>query len=214
MQLIVDTLRSGTEHMARDERLAQEGVPTMRLFRWDPPACSLGWKQSLPVWLDVPRLLVEGLGVVERPTGGGAAFHGSDLACAVVAPVHGGRPLRQLMEALCGLITQACRSFGVEAWRALDVPGAGRITVCLTEPSSYAVFAGTRKLAGFAVRRYPESWLIQGSVLVRPLPEPLVRILPAFVQRQLAARAVSLSEAAGRLIHEEDLACRIAGPQK
>lgn len=195
--------------MLVDEHLAREAIPTVRLFRWDPPACSLGWKQPAPAWLDVPGFLAEGLEVVERPTGGGAAFHGSDLSCAVVAPIRTNRSLPQLMARLCEAVTQACRSFGVEAHRQLDGPSVRRIAVCLTEPSPYAIYAGRRKLAGFAVRRYRESWLVQGSLLVQPFPGALLRVLPVGVRASLARRALSLSEAAGCLVREEDVAERV-----
>ncbi len=69
-----------------------------------------------------------------------------------------------------------------------------RITYCLTEPSSYAVLLNERKVAGFALRRYPESWLIQGSLLVNPIPGKLTEALPSDVVQSLRERAISLSQ--------------------
>jgi len=83
-----------------------------------------------------------------------------------------------------------------------------RITYCLTETSPYAVMIAQRKVAGFALRRYPESWLIQGSLLVRPFPEAMERALPAEVVESVRRRAVSLAEASGALLTEAAVAQR------
>ena len=210
MRVIVDPPRGAAEQMALDERLALEAAPTLRLFRWDPPAFSLGWRQTRPTWLDARVLRESGLELVERPTGGGLACHGSDLSCAVVIPRGDGQPIHQLMAAVCEAVVEVARSFGVEASALLEVPGHQRITVCLSEPSSYAVLTGERKLAGFALRRYPDSWLIHGSLLVRPLPAMLLEAMPGSVSGQVLASATSLSEAAGTLVWEQEVAVRLA----
>jgi hypothetical protein len=70
---------------------------------------------------------------------------------------------------------------------------------------------GERKVAGFALRRYRESWLVQGSLLAGPLPPALDPALPDPVRAAYAARAVSLSEAAGRPVGASAVAERWAG---
>jgi len=198
--------RSAQEHMATDVRLAQEGLPTLRLFTWNPPAISLGWKQPRPDWMSVDGLQRQRVELVERPTGGGMALHGSDLSCSVVAPHGSSHPLRELMGSICRVVAEACEAFGVQADVVLDPVHGRRAMMCLTEPSEYAVLMRSRKVAGFAIRRYTDSWLVQGSWLVRPLPSALKRILPASVLTALAARAVSLSEAAGQAVELKDVA--------
>ncbi|MDP3702826.1 MAG: hypothetical protein Q8R78_00335 [Candidatus Omnitrophota bacterium] len=194
--------------MALDERLAVEARPNVRVFTWDSPAMSLGFKQEPPAWFDRAYWQVDGLELVERPTGGGIAFHGSDVSISIVAPRPSCPPIASLMRVVCESTVRLCGTYGLEATSVLSVPQAKRVDYCLTQLSPYAVFLAGRKIAGFALRRFPHSWLVQGSLLVRPLPELLAVALPQDVCDQLAERAVSLSEALGRWVDEVDVAQR------
>ena len=183
--------------MALDVRLAEAARPVVRLFTWDPPAVSFGFKQERPGWLTAPAWIASGCEWVERPTGGGVAFHGSDVSIAVVIPRTWGLALSAVMAAVCESAVKVCERFGVRAHPVLDAPASGRIAYCLLERSPYALTVEGRKLAGFALRRYPQSWLVQGSLLVRPLPTALVRGLPPETMTPLASRACTLEAAAG-----------------
>jgi len=194
-RILIDQPRTGAEHMAFDERLAGEGIPTVRFFTWEPAAVSLGWKQPEPEWLGaLPRRSSE-LEVVERPTGGGIAFHGSDLSLAVVAPRALGLSLHTLMSVICESTARLCGLFGIDATCRLEAINAERITYCLTQESPFSICVDGYKVAGFALRRYPESWLIQGSLLIRPLLHALAHAMPPDVMARLSARAIPLSEA-------------------
>lgn len=197
--------RAGAQ-MAADERLAQEERLTVRLFPWDPPAVSLGFKQPRPEW--VQRLPEAGIEWVGRPTGGGMALHGTDLSVAVVVPRELALPLGALMGAVCESAARLCSVLGVKARMLLDVPPQRqRSAYCLTEDTPYSLHISGRKVAGFALRRYPRTWLIQGSILVRPsLPASLVRVLPVDVVEGLRGRAVSLAQANGASLTELEVA--------
>ena len=182
--------------MSRDASLGAHGLPVARFFRWDPPAVSLGWRQPPPAWMHSIAWPAAGCQRVERPSGGGVALHGSDVCVAVVVPQAWAVGLRAAMEAVCRSAAALCRSFGVEPQVLLDEPRQARITYCSMERSPYAVLVNGRKVAGFAARRYPRSWLVQGSLLVRPVPEVLQRLLPPVLQEALASRAIALSAAA------------------
>ncbi|MBI3321286.1 MAG: lipoate--protein ligase family protein [Candidatus Omnitrophica bacterium] len=211
-RVIVGCQGAATAQMAFDHALAMgdERVQIARLFWWDQPAISWGWKQSAPPWFrSEPRRLelVEG---VERPSGGGVAFHGSDVSISVVLPRTIGMPLAHLMRAVCESAVRLCACYGIDATSLQDVAGAWRIQCCLAEPSPYAVMIGARKLAGFALRRYPQSWLIQGSLLARPLPRAVEALMPPELAMRLDACAISLTEAAGIQVSEQELAARWA----
>ena len=209
-RVLFDGAASARAQMALDERLADEAVPTVRFFTWSPPAVSVGWKQALPEWFEPSAWHEAGLEWVERPTGGGIALHGSDLSVSVTVPRRLRLPLEGIMRTICESAASVCGELNVEATTVLDSAGEGRIQYCLAETSPYAVMIGPRKVAGFALRRYPEAWLIQGSLLVHPIPMPLVERLPVEVVARLAARACALSEAATRLFSALDLANRWA----
>lgn len=200
--LVDETPRSAEEQMAVDRALGEEAFPTVRFFRWDPPAVSLGWKQPQPEWLGSCAWTAAGCEMIERPTGGGMAFHGSDLSISIVVPRAEHVPLHALMDAVCRSAVALCRSFGADAYSPSDERGSRRIAYCLTESSPYAVLIGGRKVAGFALRRYPHSWLIQGSLLVRPLLERLVQALPREPLDALQERAIALSDAATKMMDE------------
>jgi len=195
--------------MRLDEQLARRARPTLRLFRWAAPAVSLGFRQAPPDWTGEARLAAHGIERVERPTGGGIAVHGSDLSCSVTVPMEAGLPLREVMAGVCEGLSEAIRAFGAAvSWQA-EVEGGRRLEYCLTEPSPYAIMAGDRKVCGLAIRRYPESWLLQGSLLARPLPAVFERVMPPAVWEQFSARAVSLEEASGNLVSDTELMERV-----
>ena len=208
--IILDGQAHAERHMPLDEALARRAEPTVRFFAWAPPGVSLGWKQRRPDWLEPERWAAAGLALVERPTGGGLAVHGSDCSIAVVIPRALNVPLAVLMRRVCEEAGRLCRSYGADAQVLLDAPAEGRVTYCLTELNPFAVLVGTRKVAGFALRRYPQSWLIQGSLLVRPLPSVLAEAMPDETNRMYEARAVSLSDAAGRSLTESNVMTRWA----
>jgi lipoate-protein ligase A len=110
------------------------------------------------------------------------------------------------MGAVCETTRRAFQALGVDAAAEVERPGASRIAWCLAEPSPYAILIGSRKAAGFALRRFARAWLVEGSVLLRPLPDALRRALPAEELAALEARAIALEEAAGRAIPASVLA--------
>ena len=207
--MIIGGAQRAAEQMARDVALAREAVPSVRLFTWQPPALSLGFKQARPDWLAAAKRDLR-WELIERPTGGGMAVHGSDVSVAVVMPREVRVPLEALMGTICRSAIRLCGTYGIAAHSLLRVPAAERVTYCLAEPSSYAVMAGGRKVAGFALRRYPKTWLIQGSMLVGPLPEVLREVLPPEARRQLAHYATPLSSLANAPVSAADAARRWA----
>ena len=114
------------------------------------------------------------------------------------------------MRAVYQATAKLCQTYGVETTPSLDEKSGGRIRYCLTEPSPYGVFIAGRKVAGFALRRFPQTWLVQGSVLVQPLPSVITHVLPWDVRCQLALRAVALAEIAGMPVNINDFARRWA----
>jgi len=205
--LLVAEEETAEAQMALDEELARRALPTLRLFRWARPTISLGFRQSAPAWAQEDRLAAHGIDRIERPTGGGIAVHGSDLSCSVTAPRE--VRLHALMAGVCESLSEAIRAFGVAAsWQA-EVEQSRRIEYCLTESSPYAIMAGGRKVCGLAIRRYPHSWLVQGSLLLHRLPAVFERVMPPAVWESFVTRAVSLDEVSGRVIEQTELISRI-----
>lgn len=192
--------------MAIDERLVMGGRPTFRVFRWRRAALSFGFRQEPPAWATADAVAAAGIELVERPTGGGLAVHGSDLSCSVAVPATPACRLEALMRTVCASLADVVGAWGVDARWVGDVEQPRRITYCLAEVSPYAVMVGERKLCGLAARRYRAGWLIQGSLLLHPLPPPFADVMPAPVYDALTHRAIALEAAAGTLVQDEDVA--------
>lgn len=208
-RVVMESAQSAAAQMATDTRLAEDAGLAVRFFRWSPPAVSRALKQPQPEWLRSPRWMRARLACVERPTGGGIAFHGSDLSVSVVVPHALRLPLASVMATVCRSAARVCDAYGVEAvpWLGSE-PSA--ITYCLAERSPYALLVHDRKIAGFSLRRYRHSWLIQGSVLVRPFDDRMAAALPRELLEQLQASAMALAEASQEAVTEAELAQRWA----
>ncbi len=89
-RLIIDEApRSGAANMAIDQALAEAAAvgaspPTLRFYRWQPPAVSLGRHQPLNE-INLEAVTERGYDVVRRPTGGRAILHTDELTYSVAA---------------------------------------------------------------------------------------------------------------------------------
>ncbi len=199
---IEDEIKPASERMRADDAAGRAAQALARFFVWKPPAVSLGWKQHPPAWLSQERWVQSRFEYIKRPTAGGVALHGSDVSLVIVVPHKAQLSLRSCLAVACRCAVSLCASFGVDATALIDAASFGPVTYCLTEVSPYAVLVGTRKVAGFGARRYPDAWLIQGSLLVRPIPEALRAALPESFIQGLDTRASALSASSEQPIDE------------
>jgi lipoyl(octanoyl) transferase len=169
--------------------------PTLRLYRWSPPAVSLGRFQPDD---DVDRDACVRLGVdvVRRPTGGKALLHGGDLTYAVALPRPPGRAgsVRAVYELLAGALITGLAELGVAAAVARhDGPGTG--PVCFAAQQGADLRVGERKLCGSAQTRTTAAVLQHGSILLRRLPfDETDLLLPPGDRRVLHAVTATLEE--------------------
>lgn len=148
------------------ELLAQcavTGATYLRLYRWDPPALSIGRNQSFE------GTLRRGMAVVRRPTGGKAVWHEHELTYAVAAPVAAFGSLRTAYCEIHTRIARALRSLGVDAalapyGRAVRVSDGP--TSCFAVAVGGEIVAQGRKLVGSAQVRRGDAFLQHGSILL------------------------------------------------
>jgi lipoate-protein ligase A len=79
-------------NMAVDEAMLEaviEGIapPTLRLYRWEKPAISLGRLQNVSQSVDVDQCRELNVELVRRPTGGRGILHGGDQTLSIAVPV-------------------------------------------------------------------------------------------------------------------------------
>lgn len=211
-RLIVEGARAGAANMARDEALflsaPEAGLPTLRLYAFDPPAVTIGRFQRPETFLDQGECESAGVQVVRRPTGGLAILHQSDLTYSFTAPLEGTRDAardRYFSMVAQGLLA-GLRVLGIAAQAAAHGvvdrgPGwcfAGEFGVDLSWRS--------RKICGSAQRIGAEAVLQHGSVFLADNSALLERISATGDSRKPVSRFVALNEAAGRELTFEEVA--------
>jgi len=208
--IIEDEPRSGAANMAVDEALAEsvaagDGLPTLRFYRWQPAAVSLGRHQSVAD-VDTEKIARRGYDLVRRSTGGRAILHTDELTYSVAARLDDPRMAGGVMDAYLlmsnGLLA-GLQALGLAAEKAAGDVRAGPdvSAACFEVPSAYEITAGGRKLMGSAQSRRKGYVLQHGSL---PLVGDIARLvdvlaLPdeeaACLRSQLAARACTLAQA-------------------
>jgi len=186
--------------MAADLELLDEVAagrePILRLYRWSPPALSLGRFQPDD---DVDRETCARLGVevVRRPTGGRALLHGGDLTYAIAFTRPPGRAgtVGALYDRVAGALIAGLARLGVTAAVARNEGPGG--AVCFATQQGADLRVGDRKLCGSAQVQREDSVLQHGSVLLRRLPfdeTDLLRGNDETSRRQLRGATVTLEE--------------------
>lgn len=222
---------TGAYHMRRDEELtlalrdnaAQQ--PILRLYTWKPYAVSLGFQQKEA---DIDRSLCSDLGidVVRRPTGGRAVYHSEELTYAVImradpresiASVH-----NRIAEALLGAL-QPLAGGELRMTSARDTTpiresyqnGKPANIACFASTSRYEITWQGRKLVGSAQRRFGDSVLQHGSILIGSEHLRLAHLVKTDDQVKgrtleiMTRETVTLGEIAGRKLPPTEVAERI-----
>ena len=210
--IIEDEPRSGAANMAVDEAIAIASAagdvpPTLRFYRWSPPAVSLGRHQKVAD-VDVNRIEALGYHLVRRTTGGRAILHTDELTYSAAAPADEPRMEGGVMDAYLRLsngLLSGLQALGLQAEKAGADVRAGRdvSAACFEVPSAYEITARGRKLMGSAQSRRQGYVLQHGSL---PLFGDIARLvdvlaLPAdeavTLRNQLSTRALTLADALG-----------------
>jgi lipoate-protein ligase A len=189
--------------MAVDQALLDDvaagGHPALRLYRWVPPALSLGrFQPDADVDVDACERL--GVEVVRRPTGGRGLLHGADLTYAVAMARPGGAAggVDAVYERIAGALIAGLQRVGVDAAIARHDGPAG--PVCFASQQGADLRVGERKLCGSAQVRRDGAVLQHGSILLTRLPFDETDLLrprpgaPDVTRADLHAATVTLEE--------------------
>lgn len=110
-------------NMALDEACS-EGVaanttaPTIRFYRWQPSAVSIGYFQSLKDEVAIQKCREAGIDVVRRRTGGGAVFHDyeGEITYSVIAPEKlFPKGITESYHEICGWIIRSLQLLGIQS---------------------------------------------------------------------------------------------------
>lgn len=220
--IIEDEPRDGSTNMAIDESLLElhtqgETPPTVRFYRWEPPAVTIGYFQDAAATIDLEACRSAGVSLVRRITGGRALLHKMDLTYSIVArednPVVGGSLLDTYLK--IGRALQAgLRILGVQA--ELAPGGKDREqspAACFAVTSRHELTAAGKKLVGSAQYRRHNGFLQHGSLPLQDESTLFFNLLlfPDPQNRKTArdnykSRAVCLGEVVRRQVTFEEIA--------
>lgn len=160
-------------NMACDEviynaRISDEVSNTIRFYRWEPSAVSIGKNQSVSAEVDVKACESLGVDVVRRITGGGAVYHDRDgeiTYSIVVKQDEGGIPfdVDGSFRKLCQGIIYALSQIGLKAEHGVH--------------HCPSIFVKNRKISGNAQARSKGVILQHGTILLDYDPELMYTVL-------------------------------------
>lgn len=221
----IDTgFADGATQMAADQAIlecsAQVGMPTMRVYRWQPYCISLGYHQKLES-LDPAACESAGVHVVRRPTGGRAVYHAQEVTYSVIIPKSSTQYLDNVAALYMMLsegLARGLRQMGVAAElekRSVDLNAHYKKDLsvsCFSAAARHEILVEGRKLVGSAQRHLTEGMLQHGSILTGDahldLPDFLSGGKPeerARLRRAIAAKTVSIGSALGRDVEYDEV---------
>ncbi|MBU1672097.1 MAG: hypothetical protein KKF41_08375 [Actinobacteria bacterium] len=171
-RFIDDGARRGKVNMARDEALAlcagPASTPTLRVYRFDPAAVTLGRSQPLPGLIDLGACRSRGVELVKRPTGGLAILHLDDFTYSFTAGTEPSPWVREsVFQTVASGLTEALRLMGIGC-RTVSHPASARpdATWCLEGGYGVDLECAGGKICGSAQRLYRRSVLQHGSLFL------------------------------------------------
>lgn len=169
IRLLPTLMADGPEQMARDEALLEAAAcATLRLYRWQPMAVSLGCFQEYAAsTADLPP----GVAVVRRITGGGAIWHADEVTyCLAGILGRDGLPARarDLYPLIHGAVLAALARRGAQLALQPHSTGDRRYAAeprCFASPAlDDVVHADGGKALGSAARARGERCILHGSL--------------------------------------------------
>jgi len=180
-RLIKDPPLPGKTNMDRDLEIlhqvsAGDAPPTLRLYRWEPPAVSLGHFQQAEKVVDGAACNRLGIDIVRRPTGGRALLHYREVTYSLAIPEsHPFIPagIVKSYRFISRALVRALEMLGADTQVARDSGRSNRLTPgsCFDTASAYELQVNRKKVVGSAQLRRHGVLLQHGSVLLELDPE-------------------------------------------
>ncbi len=170
-RLLEFSANNAAMNMAIDEAILttcskKQSPNTIRFYRWNPSAVSIGFFQSVEAEVNLDVCKAEGVDVVRRITGGGAVFHDSlgEVTYSLIAgedELSIPKDIIRSYEVICGGIISGLQSLGVDAsFHAVN-----------------DIMVGGKKISGNAQTRRLGVVLQHGTILVDADLEKMFNLL-------------------------------------
>ncbi|MBN2012343.1 lipoate--protein ligase family protein [candidate division KSB1 bacterium] len=164
-------------NMAIDEVISQFSVPrdnkpVLRVYGWEPYAISLGYNQDEND-VDLEKCQEDGIDVVRRPTGGRAVFHAEEVTYSFSIPKsfpYFDFDTLSVYNIISEGLVEGLKSIGIPAvLQEKPSENFGEYHhqfPCFSSSARYEVACQGKKLIGSAQRRFENSILQHGSILL------------------------------------------------
>jgi lipoate-protein ligase A len=157
-RLLLTGANTAAKNMAIDRAVLNTNsqgkvLPTVRFYKWTPPAISIGYFQSLFDEVDLKMCKKLGVDYVRRITGGGAVFHDNELTYSIVIPEDHNEIPKNIIDSygrICGAIIKGLKNLRI---------------ACEYKPINDIITNG-KKISGNAQTRKQKTVLQHGTVLM------------------------------------------------
>jgi lipoyl(octanoyl) transferase len=166
---------NGSSNMALDQALLDTAckagfLPTIRFYRWNPPALSIGRFQKTNQ-IDLDACGASGIDLVRRPTGGKSILHLDDFTYSLILPPGFDLPsvVVEAYALICGGILTSLRSLGLNVTIQAGSYGQypQREGACFSVSTQADLEYLGRKICGSAQVRRGGAVLQHGSILLK-----------------------------------------------
>lgn len=118
-RLIINNENDAFKNMAIDKAiLLSSNIPTLRLYKWNPPAISIGCFQNLDDEVDVKMCEKYKYDYIRRITGGGAVFHDKELTYSICINEDNEYIQKDLLKSyqqICGAVINGLKKLGLNS---------------------------------------------------------------------------------------------------
>ncbi len=213
----------GAFNMAVDFFLAQtilpQDDPILRFYGWEPACLSLGKHQSEAL-VSREALLNHGVDLVQRPTGGSAILHESELTYSLIVP-NGQESHHTIYALFHRILAQSLRGMGYEVDLHVRMQNDNYLKeqkksfACFNRPAFTEVTFSGKKLVGSAQKLYRNSLLQHGSIMIAGDQSRVLDYLVLSdperkrLKNKVKKTAVSLAAISGQTVTAYDLSSRI-----
>lgn len=203
-KLIRSLPASGVYNMHLDEeifnRYLKDGVPVLRVYRWQSPSFTYGVSQDPAGGIDLNKCLSGGVEVVKRMTGGGILFHNDEITYSFVCSkddVDEPQDVFVSYHNICAFLIRFYESLGLKAYFALESEGfqnsCAQHELCSVSQEKYDIIINGRKIGGNAQKRKRQVIFQHGSVPCS-INWSFVRRYLKFLPEDISSKVTTLSE--------------------
>lgn len=153
----------------------EEIPPTLRFYRWKPPAVSLGSGQKPEEEADLDFCRRNGIDVVRRPSGGGAILHEDEITYSFTSRIPDHPAFKDLLSSYYIIVEgllNGLKKIGVTAEiRGGKSSGPERYIPCFALSSRHDLVIKNKKIIGSAQRRKKNAFMQHGSIPISYNPQ-------------------------------------------